>query len=287
MSNAANDSTQIVKIAPSSGQGFAVGKNQPLVLISGPCVIESKDHCLRMAETISTLARARGIPLIFKSSYDKANRTSSGSFRGMGIEEGLRVLEAVRDTHGLPVLTDVHSEEEARSAAEVVDVLQVPAFLCRQTDLLLAAGSGAKPILIKKGQFLHPADMRFAADKAISGGAPGVLLCERGACFGYRELVVDFRSLRIMNDLGFPVVFDGTHSVQVMGGAGGSSSGAREFVPLLVRAAVAAGVDALFLECHDEPDMAPSDGPNMLTPETLERVLDDVTRIREISFQSH
>ena len=251
----------------------SVGGGQPLALICGPCVIESRESSLFHAAEIAKIARRSGVPLIFKSSYDKANRTSLSGFRGLGLDEGLKVLGEVRSEIGVPVVTDVHSEEEAIAAAGVVDLLQIPAFLCRQTNLLLAAGSTGCPVMIKKGQFLHPADMAYAVDKVFSTGNENVLLCERGTCFGYRELVVDFRSLAVMRALGQPVVFDATHSVQIMGGALGASGGNREFVPLLARAAVAAGVDAVFLECHEQPEKALSDGPNMVPLADLEKLL--------------
>ncbi len=254
-----------------------------LSVFCGPCVIESREHALQHAELISAITRKLGISLIYKSSYDKANRTSAKSFRGLGIDEGLRVLADVRSAIGSPVVTDVHSPEEAEIAGKVVDVIQVPAFLCRQTDLLLAAGSSGKPVMVKKGQFLHPLDMSFCAEKIRSTGNENVLLCERGSCFGYRELVVDFRSLGWMREIA-PVVFDVTHSVQVMGGAGGSSSGHRRFVPALARAAVAAGVDALFIEAHRDPASAPSEGPNMVPLAELEALLTDLKALHELSL---
>ncbi len=253
-----------------------IGADAPLTLICGPCVIESRDHALRTAERLLEINSSRGFRLVYKSSYDKANRTSAKSFRGPGIDEGLKILNEVRNVHGLPVITDVHSPEEARAAGEVVDIVQIPAFLCRQTTLLLAAGETGKAVMVKKGQFLHPSDMQFAAEKILSTGNEKVLLCERGSCFGYRELIVDFRGLEMMRGLGYPVVFDATHSVQVMGGAGGSSSGNRDMVPSLARAAVAVGIDALFLECHEDPDSAPSDGPNMIPLDQLAPLLEDL-----------
>lgn len=248
---------------------------RPLVLFSGPCVIESESHALSHAEALFKIATAANFPLIFKSSYDKANRTSGGSYRGVGMREGLRILARVRSEFKLPVITDVHNPQDVEQVAEAVDVLQIPAFLCRQTDLIVAAAASGKPLLIKKGQFVAPEDMRFVVEKAQHSGNTRVLLCERGACFGYRDLVVDFRSLAIMREFA-PVIFDATHSVQKMGGAGGSSSGDRRFVAGLARAAVAFGCDGLFIECHADPDRAPSDGPNMLPlaamPELLERL---------------
>lgn len=266
---------------------LSIGGGSPLALIAGPCVIESAEHLLMMAEAICAVTRDLGIPLIFKSSFEKANRTSVHSFRGLGREAGLSALAAVKDRLGIPVLTDVHTESDVEAAAAVVDVLQIPAFLCRQTSLLEAAGATGRCVLIKKGQFLAPEDMRFAAEK-VSGVGKGseVLLCERGACFGYRELIVDFRGLAVMRESGWPVVFDATHSVQIMGGAGGTSSGNRRYVPLLARAAVAAGVDAVFLEVHDNPDAAPSDGPNMLPLTALRDVLEDLIALDRLSLRT-
>jgi len=235
-----------------------------LVLIAGPCVIESEEGCLRIARATKRIADEVGMPLIFKASYDKANRTSVGSYRGPGLHDGLRILQRVKDELGVPVLTDVHEPSQADTVAEVVDVLQIPAFLCRQTDLLLAAGRTGKVVNIKKAQFLSPHDMRHVIAKIESTGNKQILLTERGTSFGYNNLVVDMRSLPIMRSFGYPVVFDATHSVQLPGGADGKSGGQREFVPVLTRAAVAVGVDALFLEVHDDPDAALSDGPNMV-----------------------
>ncbi len=248
-------------------------------LIAGPCVIEGRDFTLKTAESISKIARAHNVPLIFKSSYDKANRTSNTSYRGLGIDKGLKILEAVRSEIGLPVLSDVHSENEVAAAGKVLDVLQIPAFLCRQTELLLAAGKTGKVVNIKKGQFLAPWDMIHAVDKVKSTGNEQILLTERGTTFGYNNLVSDMRSLIVMREWGYPVVFDATHSVQLPGGGGGVSSGQRQYVLPLARAAVAVGCDALFLEVHPNPDQAPSDGPNMIDLENLNRLL---TQIRSI-----
>ncbi|NCO33573.1 MAG: 3-deoxy-8-phosphooctulonate synthase [Armatimonadetes bacterium CG2_30_59_28] len=255
------------------------GGDNPLVLIAGPCVIESRDGCLMLAEEISAVAASLKTPYIFKASYDKANRTSVDSFRGLGIEEGLAILSEVREEIGCPVLTDVHSPEEAQAAASAVDVLQIPAFLCRQTDLLVAAGETGKPVNVKKGQFMAPEDMTHAVAKVQSTGNERVLLTERGATFGYQNLVVDFRSLEIMRQTGCPIIFDATHSVQRPGGAGGVSGGDREFVPLLARAAAAVGIDGLFLEVHDRPQEAKSDGPNMVPLHELEPLLRQVLAI--------
>lgn len=260
---------------------FSVGEGQKLLVIAGPCQIESEDHALSVAEVLSGIASRLNINLVYKSSYDKANRTSISTQRGVGIEKGLSVLAKVREVHGLPVLTDVHTEEEAQIAGELVDIIQIPAFLCRQTDLLLAAGRTGKTVNVKKGQFLAPPDMKFAAEKISSTGNNNILLCERGSCFGYRDLIVDMRSFPQMRGLGYPVVFDATHSVQNMGGAGGSSGGNREYVPPLLRAAIAVGVDGIFIECHEAPDRAPSDGPNMIPLNQMEGLLTQALRIRE------
>jgi 2-dehydro-3-deoxyphosphooctonate aldolase (KDO 8-P synthase) len=257
-----------------------VGANQPLLIIAGPCQLESADHALSVASQLQKMIAPHGFHFVFKSSYDKANRTRLGSTRGLGIQEGLAILQKVKEELDVPVLTDIHSPEEAHQAAEVVDVLQTPAFLCRQTDLLLAVGATGRTINVKKGQFLPPQDMVYAAEKIASTGNSNILLCERGTCFGYRDLIVDMRSLLIMRELGYPVVFDATHSVQSMGGAGGSSGGLRQYVVPLIKAAVAIGVDALFFECHPDPDRAPSDGPSMLALDSVPALLETITRIR-------
>ncbi|MGH7042691.1 MAG: 3-deoxy-8-phosphooctulonate synthase [Acetobacteraceae bacterium] len=241
-----------------------IGNHLPFVLIAGPCQIESRAHALEVAAALAEMSAATGVPVIYKSSFDKANRTSAAAARGIGVAEGLAILADVRARTGLPVLTDVHLPEHCAPAAEAVDVLQIPAFLCRQTDLLLAAGATGKPVNVKKGQFLAPWDMANVAAKIASTGNRNILLCERGASFGYNMLVTDFRSLPIMARTGYPVVFDATHSVQLPGGAGTSSGGQREFAPVLARAALAVGVAAVFIETHPDPDQAPSDGPNMI-----------------------
>ena len=242
----------------------AIANHLPFALIAGPCQIESRAHALEVAAALREVSFATGVPLIYKSSFDKANRTSLGAARGVGINEGLGILAEVREVTGLPTLTDVHSPEQCSVAAQAVDVLQIPAFLCRQTDLLVAAGATGKPINVKKGQFLAPWDMANVAAKIASTGNHDVLLCERGASFGYNTLVSDLRALPIMARTGYPVVFDATHSVQQPGGQGTSSGGQREFAPILARAALAVSVAALFIETHPDPDHAPSDGPNML-----------------------
>lgn len=260
---------------------FCIGDGCPLALIGGPCVIESEDFTLKMAEGIRKVCDRLNIPLIFKSSFDKANRTSIHSFRGQPIEIGLKILQRVKDAIGVPVLTDIHESDQAARVATVVDVLQIPAFLCRQTDLLLAAAATGRAVNVKKGQFLAPWDMQHVVSKLEAGGTKRILLTERGTCFGYNTLVVDFRSLPQLRALGYPVVFDATHSVQMPGGQGEKSGGQRQFVPHLARAAVAIGVDAVFMEIHDNPDIAPSDGPNMVPLAKLEAVLQQVLRVHE------
>jgi len=243
--------------------GYEVGLDRPFFLIAGPCVVESRQLQMDVAGELKVICADLGIPFIFKSSYDKANRSSHASFRGPGMEEGLRILDDVRKHVAVPVLTDVHAEDEIASAASAVDVLQTPAFLCRQTDFIQAVARAGKPVNIKKGQFLAPEDMRQVVGKAkAASGADNILVCERGASFGYHNLVSDMRALAIMRDTGCPVVFDATHSVQLPGGKGTSSGGQREFVPVLARAAVAAGVAGVFMETHPNPDVALSDGPN-------------------------
>jgi len=241
-----------------------IGAGRPLVLIAGPCVIESEEATLRHAERLLTICNGLSMPLIFKASYDKANRTSIGGFRGPGMKEGLRILAKVKESLGLPVLSDVHSIEQITPAAEVLDVLQIPAFLCRQTDLLIAAAKSGRVINVKKGQFLAPWDMKNVAGKLAASGNDNIILTERGASFGYNNLVVDMRSFPVMRATGYPVVFDATHSVQLPGGQGDSSGGQREFVEYLSRAAVAAGIDGIFMEVHEDPDKALCDGPNSI-----------------------
>lgn len=242
--------------------GFEVGLDRPLFLIAGPCVIESETLAQDTAGALKEMSAALGIPFIYKSSFDKANRSSAGSFRGPGLEEGLRILESVRQRIGVPVLTDVHEDTPLAEVADVVDVLQTPAFLCRQTNFIRAVAGQGKPVNIKKGQFLAPWDMRHVVEKARATGNDQILVCERGVSFGYNNLVSDMRSLAVMRETGCPVVFDATHSVQLPGGQGDRSGGQREFVPVLARAAVAAGVAGLFMETHPDPDRALSDGPN-------------------------
>jgi 2-dehydro-3-deoxyphosphooctonate aldolase (KDO 8-P synthase) len=243
--------------------GFEVGLERPFFLIAGPCVVESEQLQMDVAGKLQEITRALDIPFIFKSSYDKANRSSGKSFRGPGMEKGLEILAKVRKTLGVPVLTDVHTEDEVPKVAQVVDVLQTPAFLCRQTDFIHAVARAGRPVNIKKGQFLAPSDMKNVVDKAReASGADNIMVCERGASFGYNNLVSDMRALAIMRETGCPVVFDATHSVQLPGGQGTSSGGQREFVPVLARAAVATGISGLFMETHPDPAKALSDGPN-------------------------
>ena len=265
--------------------GLTVGGGHPLLLIGGPCAIESETHALMTAERLVRIASDRKVPFVYKSSYDKANRSSVNGHRGPGLVEGLRILRKVRETLGVPVLSDVHQVSEVDPAAEVLDVLQIPAFLCRQTDLVLAAAATGKPVNVKKGQFLAPRDMKNVVDKVLSKGNEGILLTERGTSFGYHNLVVDLRGLADMRELGYPVVFDATHSVQLPGGAGERSGGERKYVPALARAAVAFGIDALFMEMHEDPDRTLpdgrplSDGPNMLRIDDLPRLLDEIRAV--------
>ena len=272
--------TRTVAIGP-----YTVGGGRPLVLIGGPCAIENEKHALMTAERLARIASDRKVPFVYKSSYDKANRFSVNSYRGPGLVEGLRILRRVRDTLGLPVLCDVHQVSEVDPAAEVLDVIQIPAFLCRQTDLILAAAATGKVVNVKKGQFLAPRDMKNLVDKVLSKGNESILLTERGTSFGYNNLVVDMRGLADMRAFGYPVVFDATHSVQLPGGAGDRSGGERKYVPALARAATAFGIDALFMEMHEDPDrtMADgrplSDGPNMLRIDDLPMLLDELLAI--------
>jgi 2-dehydro-3-deoxyphosphooctonate aldolase (KDO 8-P synthase) len=261
---------------------ITIGSGHPLVLIGGPCAIEGESFMLDVASRLRDITAKASVPFIFKSSYDKANRTSIRSYRGPGLSGGLEILQKVKDVVGVPVLSDVHEVEEVEPAAAVLDVLQIPAFLCRQTNLVIAAAKTGKPVNVKKGQFLAPWDTKNIVDKVRSVGNDQVLLTERGASFGYNNLVADMRSLVVMRSFDVPVVFDATHSVQLPGGAGAASAGQREFVPHLARAAVATGCDALFMEIHPDPDHAPSDGPNMLRLEDLPALLAQITQIDRI-----
>jgi 2-dehydro-3-deoxyphosphooctonate aldolase (KDO 8-P synthase) len=262
-----------------------IGGGAPLALIGGPCAIENEKHALMVAERLQRITGDAGVPFIYKSSYDKANRSSVRSYRGPGLAQGLRILRKVKDETGLAVLSDVHDVSEVAPAAEVLDVLQVPAFLCRQTDLILACARSGRPVNVKKGQFVAPRDMRNVVEKVRSAGSEDLLLTERGTSFGYNNLVVDFRGLPIMRELGYPVVFDATHSVQLPGGEGDRSGGERRYVQGLARAAVAFGVDALFMEMHEDPDRTLedgrplSDGPNMLRLDDLPRLLEELGAI--------
>ena len=270
---------------PVAVGGITIGGGAPLALIGGPCAIENERHALMTAERLMRIAADRRVPFIYKSSYDKANRSSVNSYRGPGLIDGLRILKKVRESLRVPVLSDVHQVSEVDPAAEVLDVIQIPAFLCRQTDLILAAAATGKPVNVKKGQFVAPRDMKNVVDKILSKGNESILLTERGSSFGYNNLVVDMRGLAIMRSFGYPIVFDATHSVQLPGGAGDRSGGEREYVPALARAAVAFGVDALFMEMHEDPDRTLpdgrplSDGPNMLRIDDLPRLLEQLGAI--------
>ena len=260
-----------------------VGGGNPLAFILGPCQLESRDHAMFMAEKISKVCAPSSSNFIFKSSFDKANRSSIASARGVGIEEGLKILQEVKLTFNCPVITDIHTISQCASASEVVDVLQIPAFLSRQTDLLIAAGETGKPVNVKKGQFLAPWEMTNVAEKIASTGNKKILLCERGTSFGYNTLVNDFRGLEIMAETGYPIVFDATHSVQQPGGRGNSSGGERKFVATLARAACAVGIAAVFIETHQDPDNAPCDGPNMIDVADLQKLIEKLRVIDELS----
>jgi 2-dehydro-3-deoxyphosphooctonate aldolase (KDO 8-P synthase) len=264
-------------------KNLQMGGGQPLVLIAGPCVIEDEDRIFEIASFLKSLTDDLEIPFIFKASYDKANRTSIHSFRGPGPEDGLKILGRVKASLGLTILSDVHRIREVPAAAEVLDIIQIPAFLCRQTDLILAVAGTGKTVNIKKGQFLAPWDVSNIVEKVRSAGNDSIVITERGVMFGYNNLVVDFRGIRIMQQTGCPVIFDATHSVQLPGGAGESSGGQREFAPILAKAAVAAGVDGVFLEVHTDPDQALCDGPNSLKTDTLAPLLARLKRIREVA----
>ena len=262
------------------------GNDCPLTIIAGPCALESRDHALEMSQALKELTDRLKIGFVYKTSFDKANRTSIDGPRGVGMTQALSIFAEIRETVGCPVLTDVHGPEQCAPVAEVVDVLQIPAYLCRQTDLLLAAGATGKAVNVKKGQFLAPWDMKNVVKKLESAGNTRIMVCERGASFGYNTLVSDMRSLPILAEIGYPVVFDATHSVQQPGGAGTSSGGQRKFVPVLARAAVAAGVAAVFMETHQDPDSAPSDGPNMLNIKELPKILSTLIEFDQLS-KSH
>jgi len=255
---------------------LTIGNDRPFVLFAGPCAMESREHALEMSQALKEVTEKLGIGLVYKSSFDKANRTSGSSPRGIGLDAALPIFAEIKETTGLPVLTDVHSPENCAAVADVIDVLQIPAFLCRQTDLLLAAAATGRAINVKKGQFLAPWDMANVAAKITEAGNDNVMLCERGVSFGYNTLVSDMRSLPIMAQTGHPIVFDATHSVQQPGGQGATSGGQREFVPILARAAISIGVAAVFMEVHQDPDNAPSDGPNMVYLDKLPGILEQL-----------
>lgn len=269
-----------------SVRSIDISNAKPFVLIAGPCVLESRDHAMMMAESLTTLCKSLDIPLIYKTSFDKANRTSISGARGLGLDASLKIFEEVRNTFNVPVVTDVHSPEQCAAVASVVDVLQIPAFLCRQTDLLQAAAKTGKAINIKKGQFLAPWDMQNVVKKMESFGNVNIMLCERGASFGYNTLVSDMRSLSIMAQTGYPVIFDATHSVQQPGGQGASTGGKREFAPILARAAIAVGVAGVFLETHQDPDNAPSDGPNMIRLSDMKQVLTELKAFDKVAKEN-
>jgi len=264
---------------------YQCGPDNPLLLIAGPCVIDNENLCLGIAEVLAALADTLPISVVFKASFDKANRTSMSAFRGLGMDEGLAVLDRVRARTGLPITTDVHLPEQATAAGQVCDLLQIPAFLCRQTDLLLAAAATGRAVNVKKGQFVAPADMKHVVAKLLAGGCRDVLLCERGTFFGYGRLVNDFAGLIMMRAMGVPVIFDATHSVQQPASRGDSTGGDRTLVEPLARAAAAVGIDGLFLETHPDPDQSPSDGPNMVPLENLRGVLERVLRIHEARLE--
>ena len=268
----------IVNVGP-----YKVGPGQPLLLLAGPCVLEGYEHSLAIGKEVKRICEKLGMPYVFKASYDKANRSSYDSFRGPGLEEGLKQLAAIKKELGVPVVSDIHETCQVEKAADVLDVLQIPAFLCRQTDLVYAAGKTGKCVNVKKGQFLAPWDMKNVISKLEASGNQNILLTERGSSFGYNTLVTDMRGLAIMRELGYPVVMDATHSVQIPGGKGTSSGGQSQYVPHMARAAAAVGVDALFLEVHDDPSKALSDGPNMVRLDQLEALLTDVLAIDRIA----
>ena len=263
-------------------RNLAIGQRQPLAFIAGPCVIETHESCLKLADKLKTIFQKNKLPFIFKASYDKANRTSGNSYRGPGVKEGIKILADIKKRLDLPILSDVHREEDIPIVSETLDIIQIPAFLCRQTDLILAAAKTGKPINIKKGQFLAPWDMRAVVEKVLSTGNEQILLTERGTCFGYNNLVSDMRSLVIMRELGYPVIYDATHSVQLPGGQGNASGGERNMVIPLARAAVATGCDGLFLEVHENPEKALSDAATMLSIEALPNLIDQVLEIHSV-----
>ena len=269
-------------IKPIEIGSFAIGSDLPLVLIAGPCQIEGNDHALHHADKLLKVSKKSGVNFVYKSSFDKANRTSGNSPRGIGLDEGLRILENVKERFNCPVLTDVHTSEQCDVVSKIVDIIQIPAFLCRQTDLLIAAGKSGAIINIKKGQFLAPWDMKHVTSKVESTHNHKILLTERGTSFGYNTLITDIRSLPQMAGLGYPVIFDATHSVQQPGGLDGSSGGQREFVPVLARSAIAAGVSGIFIESHQDPENAPSDGPNMIPLDEMQTLITQLAEIHKL-----
>ena len=273
----------MITLKAPDGRIYEIGNDKPMTFLAGPCAMESREHALETAFMLKEIAENVGVNLIYKTSYDKANRTSIHSPRGLGLEKALPIFAEIREKTGLPCVTDVHTEEHCRRAGEVVDVLQIPAFLCRQTDLLVAAAKTGKVINVKKGQFLAPWDMENVLNKVCEAGNPNVMSCERGTSFGYNTLVSDFRSLPTLKSFGSPVVFDATHSVQQPGGQGGTSGGQREFVPTLARAAASIGVAAMFLETHPDPMSAPSDGPNMIPTGEFEALLTEIMAFDKLS----
>lgn len=264
----------IVKVGGNDVKEIIFGNNEPLAIMAGPCVLESREHALEMSSAIKEISEKLGINIVYKTSFDKANRTSDSSPRGVGLDKGLEILAEVRQKTGLPVVTDVHTEEQCIEAANVVDLLQIPAFLCRQTDLLVAAAKTGKPLHVKKGQFLAPWDMKNVIKKIAGAGNNNILICERGVSFGYNTLVNDMRAFPILKEMSYPVIFDATHSVQQPGGAGNKTSGERKYVSVLSKAAVATGIAGVFLETHENPDQAPSDGPNMVKLKDLAGLLE-------------
>ena len=273
----------IISMPVPNGGSYKIGNELPLTILAGPCAMESRDHALMTAEKLKRISENVGLNIVYKSSYDKANRTSIHSPRGVGLSKALPIFEEIQAQIGLPCVTDIHTAEQAAEVGAVVDMLQIPAFLCRQTDLLVAAAKTNRVLNVKKGQFLAPWDMKNVLHKVVEAGNPNVMACERGASFGYNTLVTDFRGLPIMKSFGSPVVFDATHSVQQPGGQGGTSGGQREFVPPLARAAAAIGVAAMFMETHPDPDSAPSDGPNMIPMDQFEDLLLDIKRFDDLA----
>ena len=273
----------VIKLPTPTGGVYEIGNGLPLTIFAGPCAMESRDHAMMTAERLKGISERVGLNLVYKSSYDKANRTSIHSARGIGLDAAMDIFKEIQSEIGLPVLTDVHTAEQTKIVGGVVDILQIPAFLCRQTDLLVAAAKTGKAINVKKGQFLAPWDMENVLNKVVEAGNGNVMACERGASFGYNTLVTDFRGLPIMKGFGAPVVFDATHSVQQPGGQGGTSGGQREFVPHLARAAASIGVAAIFMETHPDPDNAPSDGPNMIPMDQFEALLTDIKKFDDLS----